>query len=84
MLNLFGNDVGDYDVLEEIRICLIIFNNYFMSDFCVDICIVDVFLEVEVMFVKGECFDIILIDLLDFNYFDFNKMYSDYFYNYVC
>ncbi|MBD58314.1 polyamine aminopropyltransferase [Pseudoalteromonas sp. PAR1] len=83
LLNLFGNDVGDYDAPEEIRTRLTSLNNHSMSDPRADIRIADAFLEVEAMLAKGERFDTILIDLPDPNHPDLNKMYSDYFYNHV-
>ncbi|TMO43622.1 spermidine synthase [Pseudoalteromonas sp. S4389] len=83
LLNLFGNDVGDYDAPEEIRTRLTALNNHSMSDPRADIRIADAFLEVEAMLAKGERFDTILIDLPDPNHPDLNKMYSDYFYNHV-
>ncbi|MCO7251685.1 polyamine aminopropyltransferase [Pseudoalteromonas sp. Ps84H-4] len=83
LLNLFGNDVGDYDAPEEIRTRLTTLNNHSMSDPRADIRIADAFLEVEAMLAKGERFDTILIDLPDPNHPDLNKMYSDYFYNHV-
>jgi spermidine synthase len=83
LLNLFGNDVGDYDAPEEIRTRLTSLNNHSMSDPRADIRIADAFLEVETMLAKGERFDTILIDLPDPNHPDLNKMYSDYFYNHV-
>ena len=83
LLNLFGNDVGDYDAPEEIRTRLTALNKHSMSDHRADIRIADAFLEVEAMLAKGERFDTILIDLPDPNHPDLNKMYSDYFYNHV-
>ncbi|MCK8129906.1 polyamine aminopropyltransferase [Pseudoalteromonas sp. 2CM39R] len=83
LLNLFGNDVGDYDAPEEIRTRLTALNKHSMSDPRADIRIADAFLEVEAMLAKGERFDTILIDLPDPNHPDLNKMYSDYFYNHV-
>ncbi|MCF2902605.1 polyamine aminopropyltransferase [Pseudoalteromonas sp. OFAV1] len=83
LLNLFGNDVGDYDAPDEIRTRLTTLNNHSMSDPRADIRIADAFLEVEAMLAKGERFDTILIDLPDPNHPDLNKMYSDYFYNHV-
>jgi spermidine synthase len=83
LLNLFGNDVGDYDAPETIRKRLIELNNHSMSDPRAQILIADAFLEVEAMLAKGERFDTILIDLPDPNHPDLNKLYSDYFYNHV-
>ena len=83
LLNLFGNDVGDYDAPETIRKRLIELNNHSMSDPRAQIRIADAFLEVEAMLAKGERFDTILIDLPDPNHPDLNKLYSDYFYNHV-
>ncbi|MCZ4252777.1 polyamine aminopropyltransferase [Pseudoalteromonas shioyasakiensis] len=83
LLNLFGNDVGDYDAPEEIRTRLTALNKHSMIDPRADIRIADAFLEVEAMLAKGERFDTILIDLPDPNHPDLNKMYSDYFYNHV-
>nr|WP_055022361.1 polyamine aminopropyltransferase [Pseudoalteromonas sp. P1-26] len=83
LLNLFGNDVGDYDAPEEIRTRLTALNKHSMSDPRADIRIADAFLEVEAMLAIGERFDTILIDLPDPNHPDLNKMYSDYFYNHV-
>lgn len=83
LLNLFGNDVGDYDAPEKIRTRLTTLNNHSMSDPRAEIRTADAFLEVEAMLAKGERFDTILIDLPDPNHPDLNKMYSDYFYNHV-
>lgn len=83
LLNLFGNDVGDYDAPETIRKRLIELNNHSMNDPRAQIRIADAFLEVEAMLAKGERFDTILIDLPDPNHPDLNKLYSDYFYNHV-
>ncbi|QPL42951.1 polyamine aminopropyltransferase [Pseudoalteromonas sp. A41-2] len=83
LLNLFGNDVGDYDAPETIRKRLIELNNHSMSDPRAQIRIADAFLEVEAMLAKGERFDTILIDLPDPNHPDLNILYSDYFYNHV-
>ena len=83
LLNLFGNDVGDYDAPETIRKRLIELNNHSMSDPRAQIRIADAFLEVEAMLAKGERFDTILIDLPDPNHPVLNKLYSDYFYNHV-
>ena len=83
LLNLFGNEVGEYDAPEEIRTRLTALNKHSMSDPRADIRIADAFLEVEAMLAKGMRFDTILIDLPDPNHPDLNKMYSDYFYNHV-